>query len=95
MYRKFTASRISRDNALFPPQIILEDNCVTIKCPGLFSGRSTAISYENISHISILTPLVGFSTISFFAFGEEVCIHGFTKAEAHEMKRLISEKQAK
>lgn len=95
MYRRFTASRISRDNALFPPQIILEDNCVTIKCPGLFSGRSTAISYENISHISILTPLVGFSTISFFAFGEEVCIHGFTKAEAHEMKRLISQKQTK
>ena len=95
MYSKFTASRISRDNALFPPQIILEDNCVTIKCPGLFSGRSTAIAYENISHISILTPLVGFSTISFFAYGEEVCIHGFTKSEAHEIKRIVTRMQIK
>lgn len=93
MYRKFTASRISKDNVVFPPQIILEDNCVTIKCPGLFSGRSTAIAYENISHITILTPLVGFSTISFFAFGEELCIHGFTKSEANEIKRVITQMQ--
>lgn len=95
MYRKFTASRISRDNVVFPPQIILEDNCITVKCPGLFSGRSTAIAYENISHISILTPLVGFSTISFFAFGEELRIHGFTKAEANEIKRIITQLQTK
>lgn len=93
MYRKFIASRISKENVLFPPQIILEDTHVTVKCPGLFSGRSTVIPYDNISHISITTPLVGFSTISFFAFGEEIRIHGFTRADANEIKRLIGQKQ--
>lgn len=95
MYKKFTASRISRDNVVFPPQIILDESCVTIKCPGLFSGKSTAIAYENISHITILSPIVGFSTISFFAFGEELRIHGFTKAEANEIKRLITQMQTR
>ncbi len=91
MYRKFVASRISKENVLFPPQIILEDTHVTVKCPGLFSGRSTVIPYDNISHISILSPLVGFSTISFFAFGEEIRIHGFTRSDANEIKRLIGQ----
>ena len=93
MYRKFVASRISKDNVMFPPQIILEDTSVTVKCPGLFSGRSTVIPYDNISHMSILSPLVGFSTISFFAFGEEISIHGFTRSDANEIKRLITQKQ--
>lgn len=93
MYRVYIASRISKDNVFFPPKIILEDDCVTVKCPGLFSGRSTSITYDNVSHISILTPLVGFSSISFFAFGEEILIHGFTKAEADEIKRIISQNQ--
>ena len=94
MIKKFTASRISQDNALFPPQIILEDDRVTIKCPGFFSGRSTVVSYDNISHISVKTPLIGFSTISFFIHGEEVCVHGFTQSEVKYIKRTIIQKQA-
>ena len=93
MMKKFTASRVSQDNALFPPQIILEDDGVTIKCPGLFSGRSTVVSYDKISHISIKTPLIGFSTISFFIHGEEVSVHGFTQSEAKEIKIIITQKQ--
>ena len=90
---KYTASRISQDNALFPPQIILEDDGATIKCPGLFSGRSTVVTYDKISHISVKTPLIGFSTISFFVHGEEVSVHGFTKSEVNDIKRIITQKQ--
>lgn len=93
MYRKFVASRISRDNVLFPPQIILEDDCITVKCPGLFSGTTTSIPYDSISHVTVRTPLVGFSTIYFYAFGEEVSIHGFTRSEANEINRVIARKK--
>lgn len=93
MYKKYCASRISRDNILFPPQIILENTGVTIKCPDLFSGRITRIAYDKISHIRIFTPLIGFSSISFFTFGEEICINGFTKAEANEIKQIITNQQ--
>ena len=93
MYKKFTASRISRDNVLFPPEIILEDEYLTLNYPGLFASRCTNIPYENISHISSVTPLIGFTTLSFYAFGKEVRIHGFTVAEVKEIKRFIASKQ--
>jgi hypothetical protein len=93
MYRKFVASRISRDNAVFPPQIILADDCVIVKCPGLFSGTTTSIPYDSISHMEVTTPLIGFSTISFYAYGEEISIHGFTKSEANQINRTIIQKK--
>lgn len=91
--RKFTASRISKDNALFPPQIILDEDNVIVKCPGLFLGKSTSIPYDNISYVSAVTPIIGFSTISFIVHGEEVTIHGFTKSEVKEIEKEIAKKR--
>lgn len=91
--KKFTASRISRDNALFPPQIILEEDNVIVKCPGLFTGQSMSIPYDNISYVSAITPIIGFSTISFIVHGEEVSIHGFTKSEVKEIEKEIAKKR--
>lgn len=93
MYKKYCASRFSRDNILFPPQIILEETGITIKRPELFSDRITSIAYDMISHIHVFTPLIGFSSISFFTFGEEICINGFTKTEANEIKQIITTQQ--
>ena len=92
--KKFTASRISANNAIFPPQIILDEENVIVKCPGLFSGKTTSIPYDNISYVSAVTPLVGFSTLSFVVHGEEVEIHGFTKSEVREIERIITKKQS-
>ena len=89
MRRTFTASRISEGNALFPPTIIFDENGVTVRCPFIFSGKSTYIPYSCISSVHIETPIIGFSTISFYAFGNLVSIHGFLKSEAIEMRQII------
>lgn len=89
MYRTFTASRISEGNVLFPPTVIFDDNGVTVCCPFIFSGKSTYIPYSCVSSVHIETPVVGFSTISFYAYGNLVSIHGFLKSEAIEMRQII------
>lgn len=93
MYRAYTASRISEGNVLFPPTIIFDDNGVTVRCPFIFSGKSTYIPYPCISSVHIETPIVGFSTISFHAFGNRVSIHGFLRWDAVEMRQIIIEHQ--
>lgn len=63
MRRTFTASRISEGNVLFPPTIIFDDNGVTVRCPFIFSGKSTYIPYNCISSVYIetpKTPIIGF-----------------------------------
>ena len=89
MIRQFTVSRISEGNVLFPPTIIFDDNGVTVRCPFIFSGKSTYIPYHYISSVHIETPIIGFSTISFYAFGNQVSIHGFLRREAVEMRNII------
>lgn len=93
MHKTYTASRISEGNALFPLTIIFDDNGVTVHCPFIFSGKSTYIPYNCISSVRIETPIVGFSTISFYAFGTSVSIHGFLKSEAVQMRQIIIEHQ--
>lgn len=89
MKKTFTASRISEGNVLFPPTIIFDDNGVTVRCPFIYSGKSTYIPYSCISSVHIETPIVGFSTISFYAFGTQVSIHGFLRSEAIQMRQII------
>ena len=68
MYRKFTASRISESNVLFPPTIIFTDEGITIKTPALLHHNTDFIPYEAVSSVMIHTPLAGFSTITFYAY---------------------------
>ena len=89
MHKTFTASRISEGNVLFPPTIVFDDNVVTVRCPFIYSGKSTYIPYSCISSVHIETPIIGFSTISFYAFGNQVSIHGFLKSETIEMRQII------
>ena len=89
MFLTFTASRISEGNVLFPPIIIFDDDGVTVRCPFIFSGKSTYIPYNYISSVHIETPIIGFSTISFYAFGNQISIHGFLRSEAIQMRQII------
>ena len=89
MHKTFTASRISEGNVLFPPTIVFDDNGVTVRCPFIYSGKSTYIPYSCISSVHIETPIIGFSTISFYAFGNPVSIHGFLRSEAIQMREII------
>ncbi len=86
---KYTASRLSEGNKVFPAEIFTEDNGVTIKIPGLFSSDTTTIAYSSISAVEIDTPLIGFSSIRFYHSGNKVEAHGFSKSDVEEIKDYI------
>ncbi|MBP6531700.1 MAG: PH domain-containing protein [Bacteroidia bacterium] len=86
----FTASRLTGGNRVFPSKIIIDDQGVTLKNPGLFSGKEKTIPYTRISSINIDCPFVGYSTIIIETTGEgRIQMSGFTKSEVTEMKEII------
>ncbi|MCL2311700.1 MAG: hypothetical protein FWC41_04320 [Firmicutes bacterium] len=92
MAKKITASRISSGNQLFPASVILDKNGVTVKFPGFFNSQSNRLSYSDINGVTVDTPLVGFSTISFMVKGDKITAHGFTKSEAQTIKQVIEKR---
>jgi hypothetical protein len=92
---KFTASRLSEGNKVFPAEIHLEENNIEIKVPGLFSGDSKYLNYEDITSIEVDSPMIGFSTIRLFLAGNKVEVHGFSKSDVKEIRKVIDEHRAK
>ncbi|MES2266674.1 MAG: hypothetical protein V4520_07930 [Bacteroidota bacterium] len=88
---KYIASRLSEGNKIFPAEILTEENGITIKIPGLFSGDTTTIAYDSISAVEIDTPLIGYSTIRFYHSGNKVEAHGFSKSDVKEIKAIIEQ----
>lgn len=87
---KFTASRLTSGNKMFPSVIIIDEIGVTIKIPSLFSGSEKTIPFSRISSVNIDCPFIGFSTIIIETTGEgAISAHGFTKKEVLRMKELI------
>lgn len=86
----FIASRLTAGNKVFPAEIIIDLNGVTLKIPGLFSGNEKTIPYTRISSVYIDCPIIGYSTINIETTGEG-CIkaHGFTKSEVTKIKERI------
>jgi len=94
--QEFTASRLSEGNKFFPSHIIIDDNGVTLKVPGFFSGKETTILFGSISSVDIETPFIGFSTISIETKGEgKIIAKGFTKSEVTQMKELVLDNMKK
>ena len=92
---KFKTSRLSEGNKVFPAEINLEQNSVEVRIPGLFSGDSKYLNYQDITAIEVDTPMIGFSTLRLFHNGNKIEIHGFTKADVKEIRRLIDEGRSK
>ncbi|MET3981197.1 hypothetical protein ABIB62_003726 [Mucilaginibacter sp. UYP25] len=92
---KYVASRLSEGNKMFPAEIMTEENGITIKIPGLFSGDTTTIAYDSISAVEIDTPLIGYSTIRFYHSGNKVEVHGFSKNDVNEIKAFIEQGRSK
>lgn len=90
---KIIASRLSEGNKLFPSEIHIEANGLTVKVPGFFSGQSKYLAYNQIGEVSIDRPLVGFSTIKFYTSGSRVSVHGFTSSEVTQIKAAIENGQ--
>ncbi len=90
---KFTASRLTSGNKIFPSVITIDSIGVTIKMPSLFSGSEKTIPFSRISSINIDCPLIGFSKIIIETTGEgAITAHGFTKKEVLRMKEIILSK---
>jgi len=88
--KTFTASRLKAGNRVFPTKIIIDNNGVTIKVPGFFSGNEQTIPFSRISSVHIDCPFMGYSTISIETTGEgKIMADGFLKGEVTEMKNLI------
>lgn len=86
----FIASRLTAGNKLFPAEIIIGQDGITLKIPGLFSGNEKTIPYSRISSVDINCPLIGYSTISIEATGEgSIKAHGFKKTEVTRIKEQI------
>lgn len=86
----FIASRLTSGNKLFPAEIIIDQDGVTLKIPGLFSGNEKTIPYTRISSVDIGCPIIGYSTVSIETTGEgSIKAHGFTKSEVTRIKGLI------
>jgi uncharacterized membrane protein YdbT with pleckstrin-like domain len=86
----FIASRLTAGNRVFPDQIIVDQDGVTLKIPGLFSGNEKTIPYTRISSVNIVCPFIGFSTISIETTGEgSIKANGFMKSEVTRIKELI------
>ena len=92
---KYKASRWSDGNKVFPTTIEVGEQGLTVRIPGLFSGQTRYLTFHQIGEVRIRTPLVGFSTISFFSAGTQVSAHGFTKDEVHQIKDAIEKGQKK
>ena len=91
---KFKASRLSEGNKVFPTEITLEENSVEVKVPGLFSGDSKFLNYQDITAIEVDTPMIGFCTLRLYLNGNKIEVHGFSKADVKEIRRLIDEKRS-
>ena len=92
---KFTASRLSEGNKAFPTEIYLEENSIEIKQPGLFSGDSKYLNYEDITSIEVDSPMIGFSTLRLFLNGNKVEVTGFSKSDIKEIRKYIDEARSK
>lgn len=92
---KFTASRLSDGNKLFPASISIEASGVTVKIPGFFSGESKYFDFRDIASVDVKAPLVGYSTITFYAGGTNISAHGFTSSEVKQIKQAIENGKSK
>lgn len=89
----FTASRLSEGNKTFPIKIIIDEIGITLKHPGVFSGKEQTVPFSRISSVEVDCPLVGYSTIIIHATGQgKIDALGFTKTEVNQMRKIILEK---
>lgn len=86
---KFTASRLSDGNKLFPDEIQTEPEGIKVRIRGFLKGDTTYIDYENITGVDVNTPLIGYSSITFFFKGNKAYAHGFIKDDMRQIKQAI------
>ena len=90
--KTFEASRLSDGNKVFPAKIDIDNFGVTLRIPGLLGGKEKTLSYQQISSVSIDTPMVGYSKITFDTLGfDRLVATGFSKDDAKEVKSMVQQ----
>lgn len=90
MYYEFTASRVSGDgNAVFPDEIIIDDDCVIFRKPKLIGCKETKIRYRAIGSVSVDKHLFFADVIIETNGGQVIRANGFTRDDADEIRDRI------
>ncbi len=95
--KEFVSSRLSVGNRVTPDKIVVSDFGISIVDNGLFKDRAEDINFSQISAVSVETPLIGYSTLLITYGDDDVTVrcHGYTEADATEMRGLIQAGMAK
>jgi hypothetical protein len=86
----FRASRLSRNNRIFPAQVAITNSSITLYKPQWIGKVEESIHMAHVASIKIDTHLL-FSDVSIESSGgqDPIDLHGHTKNDAIKMKALI------
>lgn len=87
---EFTASRVSGDgNAVFPDEIIIDDDCVTYRKPRVIGSKEIKVRYKAIGSVSLDKHILFADIIIETNGGQIIRAKGFTRDDAEEILELI------
>jgi lysozyme family protein len=85
----YKASRWSKGNRFFRTEILLEKYGVKVNYPSLFGGKSHYFDFSQITSVLVESPMVGYSTITFYSAGTQITAHGFTRKIVKEIQEAV------
>lgn len=90
MYYKFSAKRISgNDNAIFPDELIIDEDGITFQKKKVIGFTRTRISFESISSVSVDKNLIFADIIIETNGGMKLVASGFSKKDASMIAGLL------
>lgn len=88
--KKFSSSRLTKGNELFPTVVTIDNDGIYITKPGLFKNKEKFLSFRHIASVNIETPIGWYSTIEIQTTGQQLFkVNGFTLSEVRTMRKLI------
>lgn len=86
----FTACRITGNgNAVFPDEIIIEDDCVIYRKGQIIGYKETKVNVAAIGCVSVKAGLLFADVIIETKGGMTIRARGFTRSDASEISRLL------
>lgn len=87
---EFEACRVSGDgNAVFPDEIIIDDDGVTYRKPRVIGCKEIKVRYRAIGSVSVNKHLLFADIIIETNGGQTICAKGFSRDDAEEIVELI------
>ena len=89
-YHHYTASRITGNgNAVFPDEIIIEDDTVTYRKGQIVGYKETKINVAAIGCVSVKAGLLFADVIIETKGGMAIRARGFTRSDARAIARIL------